>query len=74
MKTIRLHKHLYFPVTSQIDEDGVRNFINNMDNETIYTDKTGLGDLKEFQKAEFNITDGYYVNEGRNETINHATY
>ena len=38
----------------------------------IHTDKTGLEDLIEFQKAEFTITDGYYFNEGRNETINHV--
>ena len=50
IKLIKLHKHVYFPLTSKIDEDGVRNFTNNMDNEIIYIDKTGLEDLIEFQK------------------------
>ena len=29
-------KHLDFPLTSKIDEDGVRNFTHNMGNELIY--------------------------------------
>ena len=56
---IKLHKHLDFPLTNKIDEDGVRNFTNNMDKEIIYIDKTGLEDLIEFQKADFHIIDGY---------------
>ena len=56
---IKLHKHLDFPLTSRIVEDGVINFTNNMDDEIIHIDKTGLEDLIEFQKSEFNITDGY---------------
>ena len=36
IKVIKLCKHLDFPLTNKIDEDGVRNFTNNMDNETIY--------------------------------------
>ena len=43
-----------------------------MGNEIMYIDKTGLEDLIEFQKAEFNITDGYYFNEGGNAIINHV--
>ena len=36
IKTIKLHKHSELPLTSKIDEDGVRHFTNDMDNETIY--------------------------------------
>ena len=49
-----------------------------MDNTTIYIYiyiymyKTSLEDLIEFQKASFEINDGYHFNEGRNETINHV--
>ena len=43
-----------------------------MDNEIIYIDKVGLEDLIEFHEAEFEIIDGYYYNDGRNETINHV--
>ena len=43
-----------------------------MDNEIIYIDKAGLEDLITFQGAEFEIIDGYYHNEGRNNKINHV--
>ena len=41
-------------------------FSNEMAGETVYIDKTGLEDLIEFQKADFEIIDGYYFDEGRN--------
>ena len=41
-----------------------------MDNEIIYIDKVGLEDLITFHEAEFEIIDGYYYNDGRNDTIN----
>ena len=50
IKIIKLHKHLDFPLTSKIDENGVRNFTNNMDNEIVYIDKARLEDFIEFQK------------------------
>ena len=39
-------------------------------NEIIFIDKTGLEDLLQYQKIEFEILDGYYFNEGRNNKIN----
>ena len=42
-----------------------------MSNEIIYVDKVGLEGLITFHEAEFEILDGYYFNEGRNNTINH---
>ena len=58
-----------YPLTSKINEDGVRDFTNCMENEIIYIDKVGLEDLITFHDAEFEIIDGYYFNEGRNDTI-----
>ena len=69
---IMIRKHLDFALTSKIDEDGVINFTNNMDNDIIHVDKTSLEDLIEFQKASFEIIAGYYFNEGRNGAINHV--
>ena len=43
-----------------------------MDNEIIYIDKVGLEDLITFHEAEFEIIDGYYYDQGRNNTINHV--
>ena len=68
-----MNKHLDFQLTSKIKEDsGVRDFINEMENEIIYTDKVGLEDIITFHDAEFEIIDGYYYDGGRNNTINHA--
>ena len=41
-------------------------FSNEMAGETAYIDKTGLEDLIELQKADFEIIDGCYFDEGRN--------
>jgi len=72
IKIIKLNKHLDFPLTSKINEDGIRDFTNDMQNEIIYIDKVGLEDLITFHDAEFEIIDGYYFNEGRNNKINHV--
>ena len=73
IKIIKLNKHLDFPLTSKIDEDsGARDFTNDMDNAIIYIDKAGLEDLITFHDAEFEITGGYYYNEGRSNKINHV--
>ena len=70
IKITKLNKHLDFPLTSKINEDGIRDFTNDMSNGIIYIDKVGLEDLITFHDAEFEILDGYYFNEGRNDTIN----
>ena len=66
----KLNKHLDFPLTSKLNEDGVREFTNGMNNEIIYTDKACLEDLITFHEAEFEVIDGYYFNSGRNNRIN----
>ena len=43
-----------------------------MENGIIYTDKVGLEKLITYHEAEFEIIDGYYYNEGRNNNINHV--
>ena len=73
IRIVRLNKHLDFPLASKINKDGIRDFTNAMSNEIIYIDKVGLEDLITFHKveeADFEILDGYYFNEGRNNTIN----
>ena len=73
IKIIKRKRHLDFPLTSKLNEDdGVRNFTNDMDNEIIHIGKIGLGEIIEYHKAGFGITDGYYCDEGRNDTINHV--
>ena len=61
IKTIKMNQHLYFPLTSEINEDGVRDFTNDMEHDIVYIDKVGLEGLNTFHEAEFAIIDGYYV-------------
>ena len=69
---ITLKKYLDSPLTSKTNENGVRDFINDMENEIIYVGKAGLEDLVTFHEAEFEITDGYYLNNGRHNKINNV--
>ena len=73
IKIIKLNRHLGFPLSSKINEEsGVRELINEMDNGIICIAKVGLEELIEYHKAELGIIDGYYYNEGRNNTTNHV--
>ena len=73
IKIIKLNKHLVSPLTPKINEDsGARDFINEMDNGIVYIDKVVLEDIITFHEAEFETIDGYYYDQGRNNTINHV--
>lgn len=58
-----------FPLLSKKDKNGIRNFINEMEGEEVYIDKIGLEDAIKYQEIEFDIIQGYYFNEGRNNNI-----
>lgn len=65
----KVNKRYAFPLINEKNEDGIRIF----DNDLLgihYIDKTGLEDLINFQKIEFDVVDGYYYNEGHNKKIN----
>ena len=61
-----------FTLTSKVEEDGVRGFINDMENGIIHNGKAGLEEIIEYHIAEFEIIGGYYYDQGRNITINHV--
>jgi hypothetical protein len=64
-----------FPLVSVKNENGIRNFTNDIVGQTIRVDKTTLEDLINFQNITFDIIRGYYFDEGFNtkicETINY---
>jgi len=62
-----VNKQYKFPLMSKIGE--VREFTNDMANETIVVDKFTLEDLITFQHITFKIIKGYYYDEGRNNKI-----
>ena len=68
-KNSRVGKSRKFPLLSKRTDSGVRMLSNDMVGETVYIDKTGLEDAITCQEIEFEILDGYYFNEGHNNTI-----
>ena len=53
-----------FSLLSILNEDGVRNFNNDLENEIIYIAKNALLDAIEFQGLEYEFIDGYEWNNG----------
>ena len=71
VRTIKLNRHLDFPLISKLNEDdGVRNFTNDMENETMYVYKAGLEDLITYHEAESEVLDGCYFKSGRHNRVN----
>ena len=68
IKINKVNKNYNFPLSSYINKHGVRIFTNNPE-KNIYVCKFQLEDLIEFQEIEFDIIDGYYYNEGRNNKL-----
>jgi len=58
-----------FPLCSVMTESGVRDFTNDLVGKEVYLDKQSLLDLIEFQDVDFQITEGYYFDEGHNKQI-----
>ena len=69
IKITKLKKILNFPLLSYINENGVRNFTNDMVGKTVFVDKVSLEDAIEFQQIEYEFIRGYYFNDGFNSKI-----
>lgn len=63
-------KNYSFPLLSNKNDEGIRNFSNNTKDNIYYIDKTLFEDCTNFQGLEFHIINGYYYNDGRNNKIN----
>ena len=59
-----------FPLLSFKNDEGVRDFNNEMIDKIIFIDKIALEDAIKYQKIEFEIIRGYYFDEGFNDNIN----
>lgn len=76
IELLEINKSYKFPLISYINENGIRDFSNEIKYDkkgnkiNIYVDKTLLQDLITFHKIKFKIIKGYYFNEGHNEKIN----
>lgn len=58
-----------FPLMSYKNEEGIRDFNNDMEGKIMIVDKTTAEDLINFQKVEFEVLKGYYFDEGFNNKI-----
>jgi hypothetical protein len=70
IKVLSVGKKYKIPCMSKVTEKGIREWSNKMENEICYVDKTTLQDWILFHKIEYDIIEGYYYNEGRNNKIN----
>ena len=61
---------LYNLLTYEKNMDYWRIFTNDMVNEVVFIDKVGLEDAIKYQDIKYEIIDGYYFDEGRNNKIN----
>lgn len=68
IKITKVNKHLDFPILSLL-KNGIRNFTNELENEILYVDKFTLEDAIKYQDIQYEILEGYYYNEGRNNNI-----
>lgn len=68
IKVKKVNKNYAFPQMSYINDDGVRIFTNEP-KENLYVCKFVLEDLIKFHQIEFDIIDGYYYDEGRNNNL-----
>ena len=59
----------HFSLISSVNENGVRIFSNDVVGKVYYVDRTTLEDWKKFHNITFDIINGYYYDDGRNEKI-----
>lgn len=67
VKKIGVKRH--FPLLSKVNDDGIREFRNDLVGETIFIDNIALEDSVKFQDVEVEIIKGYYFNSGFNTKV-----
>ena len=70
IKITKIKKRYKFPPTSVLNENGIRNFTNDIEGQILYVDRTMLEDYINFMGIEYEFIKGYYYDEGHNKTIN----
>jgi len=69
IKVSELNKKRLFPLQSILNDEGIRNFTNDIVGKNIFIDKTGLEDLIKFQDIKYEFIKGYYYDEGFNPQV-----
>lgn len=65
----KVGKHLNFPLLSYVDDNGIRQFSNDLCDKIIYVDNIALEDAVKYQQLEYEFIRGYYYNDGFNTSI-----
>ena len=63
-------KNYRFPICRLKDDDGANRWTNDLEGKTITVDRFTLEDLVRFSKIKYEILQGYYFDEGRNDRVN----
>ena len=66
----KVGKRYRFPVCRLKIEAGGNHWTNDLEGETITVDRFTLEDLIKYNQIEYEIIQGYYFNEGRNDKVN----
>ena len=70
IKVIRVRKRYKFPITCIKNEDGGNEWTNDIEGQELFVDKFTLEDLIKYHKISYEIIQGYYYEDGRNDKIN----
>ena len=69
IKVKSIKKKYKFPCVSILDDNGIRQFKNDLVGEYLYLDKVGLQDFVKYHGAEYEFVNGYYYDKGHNDKI-----
>lgn len=69
IEILSVGKHREFPLISNKEDSGVRNFTNDLIGKTFHVDKTTLQDLVNFQSITYKVIRGYKYTDGFNTKI-----
>lgn len=69
IKITKVGKHLHFPLLSYVDDNGIRQFTNDLIGKTVFVDNIALEDAVKYQQIEYEFIRGYYFDDGFNTNI-----
>lgn len=69
IKITNIKKNRAFPLASFVDEEGIKQYTNDLIGKTMVIDKVALEDLIKYQGVEYEFIRGYYFDDGFNPNI-----
>ena len=72
IRVLKVGKKYKFPITRIKSEEGANDWTNELEGYEIFVDRFTLEDLIKYSKIKYEIIQGYYFDEGRNNKVNHV--